>query len=466
MTSTKKRHLPNSAAFLPFFLALSFILFLFTRALSIEKAAKNAKPLSAVEKAEFEKKLDSLYPERKAVLKKLPYDIGKIDLALNATSSILLDSDSGYILYERNADKIIPPASMTKLFLIDCVLEKTREGKAKLSDIIELDQRAWACNAPPRSSLMFLGKGHIVSLEELLTGLSVASGNDAAAAIAYALFGSMENFIEEANALAKSLGLEKTVIVEASGYSENNLTSPREMAKFCRIYIERFPEALEKFHSIKNFTYPKESNLPPEQRGRPAQDFSKGIPEEIWTPFEFENTNKLIGVFPGCDGIKTGYIDESGYNLAMTTKTEDERFISVTMNGSGITSAEGDENRFKDGAKLHDWARKNFVLFKESAFGKTEFILPLYGSEKTFARLLPKEEGSLPVPRKSKIIVQAKTPKYLFGQIEFGRAYGSLTIMDGEKVLKEIPLVAQEESKAANQFIQRSDEIILRLKGK
>lgn len=465
MSSQKKREIKNAAAFLPLFLAASFAVFLLSRSTMIDKAAKEAKPLSQEEKIELGKRLDALYPERLELLRALPYEAPAASFELQAGAAILVDYNTGFVLYQKNAGQVIPPASMTKLFLMRSVLEKVREGKAALDQTIPLDERCWACNAPPHSSLMFLGKGQIVTLEDLLCGINVASGNDAAAAVAYSLFGSMENFIAQANALAKGLGLRNTVIVEASGYSENNLTTPWEMAAFCRAYIRDFPEALPKFHSIKTFVYPKERNLPPEQRGRAKQDFSRGIPQEVWTQFEFENTNKLLGVLPGCDGIKTGHIDESGYNLALTTKRGGDRWISVTMLGPGNNLREGDEGRSADGTALHEWAYKNFRSFDASAFAQTEFIVPIYGSEKMAVRLVLKEAAALPIPKDANAVVKAAAPKYLFGSVKEGSPCGSLFICDGGRVLSEIPLVAAESSRAANQFVQRCDELLLRLKG-
>ena len=465
MVKNKSRPLSNAAAFLPLFLALSFACFLFTRAASIEKSAKAAPPLSQEQSADFERAMDALYPERTQTLRALPYEPPAADFELAAGAAILADYESGYVLYQKNADAIVPPASMTKLFLMQCVLEKVRRGEANLLQTIPLDERSWAASAPPHSSLMFLGKGQIVTLEELLTGLSVASGNDAAAAIAYSLYGSMDDFLRSANGLVRATGLKKTVIVEPSGYSEANLTTPREMAAFCRLYVKNYPDALQKFHSIKNFVYPKERNLPPEQRGRAPQDFSRGIPKEIWTQFDFENTNKLLGVLPGCDGIKTGHINESGYNLALTTKRGDQRFISVTMLGPGETLAQGDAGRCADGRALHEWAYKNFRRFEPVAFSQTEFVVPLYGSERTFARLVAARSGALPVPKNASVSIKASAPSFLFGAIKLGQECGAIEIVDGERLLQRVPLVAQEESRAANQFIQRSDEIILRLKG-
>ncbi len=465
MTAKKNRPLTNAAAFLPLFLAASFAVFLLSRSAMIDKAAKETKPLSPEEKIELGKRLDALYPERLELLRDLPYEAPAADFELQAGAAILIDYNTGYVLYQKNAGQVIPPASMTKLFLMRSVLEKVREGKAALDQTIPLDERSWACNAPPNSSLMFLGKGQIVTLEDLLCGINVASGNDAAAAVAYSLFGSMDNFIGQANALAKGLGLQKTVIVEPSGYSENNLTTPREMAAFCRAYIRDFPDALPKFHSIKTFAFPKERNLPPEQRGRASQDFSRGIPQEIWTQFEFENTNKLLGVLPGCDGIKTGHINESGYNLALTTKRGGDRWISVTMLGPGNNLSEGDAGRSADGRVLHEWAYKNFRSFDASAFAQTEFVVPMYGSEKMAVRLVLKEAAALPIPKNANAIVKAAAPKYLFGSVQEGTPCGFLLICDGGRDLAKIPLVAAEGSRAANQFVQRSDELLLRLKG-
>ncbi len=465
MSKKTKSPFPSSAAFLPLFLAASFAVFLLSRAAMVDKAARASPIFGAEERASVEASLDLLYPERKNLLKALPYAAPMADFELWAGAAILVDAKTGFVLYEKNADDVIPPASMTKLFLMRSVLEKVRRGEASLGQNIPLGPESWACNAPPQSSLMFLGKGQIATLEDLLCGLSVASGNDAAMAVAVSLFGSMDNFIKEANVLSRSLGLKKTVIVESSGYSENNLTTPREMAAFCRAYIKDCPDALKKFHSIKNFVYPKERNLPPEQRGRPRQDFSRGIPQEIWTPMEFENTNKLLGVLPGCDGIKTGHIIESGYNLALTTERGGERWISVTMKGPGSNMREGDMGRRHDGTALHEWAYKNFRFFDGGTFEGAQFAVPLYGSQKMAIRLVPKKSAALVVPKNASLSVKVSCPKFLFGKIDFGAECGSICIYDGERLLEEIPLVAAEESRAANQFVQRSDQIILRFRG-
>ena len=475
-SSQFKKKILSFAAFLPLAIAVVFVTFLFFRDASIKGAV--AQPLSQEEISELQENLRERYPER--ILRPLSYSLIPPQFDTNALSAILINAETGEVLFEKNADLSIPPASMTKLFLIYGALQKVREGKTSLDDIIPIDGRAIAAAMPPRSSLMFLGRGQIVTLRELLQGLSVASGNDAAHQIAFALYGSMENFIAETNALIKSLGLAHTRIVESSGYSEENLTTAREMAAFCKIYLEEFPDALDEFHSMKKFTFPKEKNLPPEQRGRGRQDFSKGIPKEIWTPFTLENTNKLLGALEGCDGIKTGHIDESGFNLALTTMRDGVRYISVTMKGPGATMSEGDRMRCEDGTLLHEWAHGAFyeVAFPE----KSEFNVPLYGARRKAVGLCaafkrnftaPKnpilsENGIFAALQAGDEIEDAQfevfAPEFIFGRVECGRTYGKIVASKNGIVLAEIPLVAQTSVQGAGGFLRRCDTLILRLR--
>ncbi len=470
----EKKHLKslhNAAAFLPLFLVLSFCAYLFTRALSVDKAVRNYQSVSAEEKAEFDTALDLSFPERHENLHRPSYPIPDTlsPASVNAGAAILVNADTGDILFEKNADEMIPPASMTKLFLIYSVLQKEKAGEVTLDKVIPLDPRSYACNMPPDSSLMFLGEGQIVTLFELLQGLSVCSGNDASYAIAYDLYGSMEKFIEEVNSTIKKLGLKRTHIVESSGYSEDNITTAREMAAFCRIYLAEFPDALKDFHSIKEFTYPKQKNLPKDQWNRPKQVLQlNNYPEKIWTPVEQRNTNKLLGLLDGADGIKTGHIIESGYNLSLTSTRNGERYISVTMKGPGRGMIEGDKFRIMDGKTLHEWAYSNFKEYPEIACGKNDFVIPLYGSERSAMALVPACNRPLAVPKGADIKIEVEVPKYLFGKISLAGSYGRIKYIDltgkygTDGIIAEVPLVAEYKSAAANPFIQRCDELILR----
>lgn len=458
----KKSRLAVAAAFAPLAVALAFLTFLCVRANSIKNAVPT--PLSQSENAQLQDALDALYPERTQTLNALHYNIVPPSFELSAKAAILINASTGEILFEKNADQEIPPASMIKLFLIYSVLQKVRAGAANLDDIIPIDERAIAANMPPRSSLMFLGKGQIVTLRELLQGLSVASGNDAAHQIAFSLYGSMENFLAEINSIIKNAGLQKTHIVEPSGYSEENITTPREMATFCKIYLEEFPDALREFHSIKEFEYPKQKNLPPQQQNRAQQNFANNIPKEIWTTFHLKNTNTLLNTLEGCDGIKTGHIDESGYNLALTTTRGGVRYISVTMLGPGETMQKGDQLRCADGTALHEWAHANFTQAPLPA--QTEFSLPLYGAQKKAVMLCAAFQNARAVPKSTNIEYKVELPNYVFGKIQRGAPYGQIVLYSNGAPLFGIPLVAEREIPAANGFIQKCDALILNLSKK
>lgn len=308
------------------------------------------------------------------ILQKLPYPVIPADLPVQAYSAIVIDASNGSILFEKNADALIPPASMTKLVLMYVVFEEIKRGTISLTDIVPLQKESWAINAPPESSLMFLGEGQRVSLDELLTGLAVVSGNDAAVAVAQYVSGSVDKFIERMNLCVKNMGLQHTHFVESSGYSERNITTAREFASFCKVYIETFPESLERYHSLEFFTYPKAHNLKEGLSYTLALQSGKAI--EGTLPVTQSATNKILGKIQGADGIKTGFIYESGYNLALTVKREGTRFISVTMGGPGRGSIQGNEIRLSDAQAIMKWA---FTTFKTVFIKDTvAFSLPVF----------------------------------------------------------------------------------------
>ena len=256
--------------------------------------------ISQEELVAFQQVKNTLYPQY--IVSALPYPVTPANLTVHSGSAILIDAATGSILYEKNADAVIPPASMTKLVVMYVVFQEIATGRISLDDVVPLPPESWAVNAPPQSSLMFLAEGQIVTLRELLLGLAVASGNDAAMAVAHYVSGSVDAFVQRMNREMELLGLEKTRFVEPSGYSELNLTTPREFAAFARVYLSRYPESLENFHSQPSISYPQEHNLAEWHKGEGKNQ-----------PIFQQSTNKLLGVLPGCDGLKTGFIYESGY---------------------------------------------------------------------------------------------------------------------------------------------------------
>lgn len=446
---------------------MAFVLFTGARAYGFKKT-QTARALTAEENAALQKVLWENYGDRNVTLKSLPYKINNADLDVWAESAILIDTANGNILYEKNADEVIPPASMTKLFCMYVVEEEIAAGRFSYNQVIPLPPQSWACNMPPHSSLMFLGEGQVVTMEELLLGLSICSGNDAAYALAYTVCDNMEDFVERMNQIAYDLGLTHTHFVESSGYSEKNTTTAREMALFCRKYIERHPSSIARFHSVTSFTYPKERNLAPGDVMQ-VQDFTRGFPRHITTSFTQQNTNPLLGRLDGVDGLKTGYIDESGYNLSLTARRNGTRFLSVTMKGPGTSNAEGQKGRVHDGTELMNWAFDNFADYNTESFNHSYFLRTFGAKEKGINIVPAYADKVLTAPyitgadmeeNLSNIKVYLNIDSSKWGTIEQGEVCGNIKITLNDYLLQEIPLVADRTISSANVFVQLSDCII------
>lgn len=412
----------------------------------------SAQELSPEETSIFQQVKDSLYPQ--SIVGPLPYPVTPAEFAVHSGSAILIDAATGSILYEKNADAIIPPASMTKLVVMYVVFQEIATGRISLDDIVPLPPESWAVNAPPQSSLMFLAEGQTVTLRELLLGLAVASGNDAAVAVAHYVSGSVDKFIERMNREMELLGLEKTRFVEPSGYSELNLTTPREFAAFARTYLSRYPESLEAFHSQATISYPQEHNLAEWHKGKEQTIFQR-------------NTNKLLEVLPGCDGLKTGFIYESGYNLSLTAQRGETRFISVTMMGPGTGSVEGNRYRVADGTTLMEWAFSCFATHFKAEI--KPLAIPVLGGSKSSVTVAPLHTNPLTVPALLKdespttaahsITAQINIPSYIQAPLQAGDVVGKITYSLGDIVLEEVPLLAVTSIDEGNVFKQLLDKL-------
>ena len=449
--------------------ALFCAFFIFTGVRSSQfKKLTTAEPLAFEQQAQLKLELKNKYAEQNELLKPLPYSLPDLGIQVGAEAAILIDVSNGDIIYEKNADKVIPPASMTKLFAMYVVEQEVAAGRLNYSDIIPLPPECWACNMPPHSSLMFLGKGQIVTLEELLLGLSICSGNDAAYALAYAVCGSMEEFVERMNQTALNAGLTHTHFVESSGYSEQNVTTAREMAAFCRLYILEHPDSLKRFHSVSSFTYPKEKNMAPGDRYG-AQDWSNGLPEKITMGITQDNTNPLLGKLAGCDGLKTGFIDESGYNLALTVARDGTRFLSVTMGGKGKNTQEGQAGRVADGTALMETA---FCIFRDYDLSELQdsYFVKVYAASQKAVNLVaaynpesvcvPFVTGNSIAENLQNVIIKTTVPQKLQGQINAGAEYGKIEIILGDYLLQTIPLVADRSTEQAGWITRLADSII------
>ena len=450
-----------------FALLASFFIYAGVRSAQFKKL-DSAEPLAFEQQAQLKLELKNKYANQNELLKPLPYTLPDLGINVGADAAILIDVSNGDIIYEKNADKVIPPASMTKLFAMYVVEQEVAAGRFHYNDIIPLPPECWACNMPAHSSLMFLGKGQIVTLEELLLGLSICSGNDAAYALAYAVCGSMEEFVERMNQVAADAGLTHTHFEESSGYSEQNVTTAREMAAFCRLYILEHPDSLKRFHSVSSFTYPKEKNMAPGDRYG-AQDWSNGLPEKITMGITQENTNPLLGRLAGCDGLKTGYIDESGYNLALTVIRDGTRFLSVTMGGKGKDTKEGQAGRVADGTALMETAFSIFRDYDLSGLQDSYFVKVYAADQKSINLIAAYNPETLCVPfvtgnsiaeNLQNVQINVIIPDYLQGQITAGTEYGQIKITLGDYLLQTIPLVADRSTERAGLITCLADSVI------
>lgn len=219
---------------------------------------------------------------------------------LNVVSAILVDAASGKILYEQNADAPIPPASLTKVLSMYIALDHVKNGKISLRDNVKISPRA----ARTGGSRMFLKAGETVSFDELLTGMAVSSGNDASVAVAEHVAGSTSNFVQLMNNKARSLGMGNSVFRNVHGLpSKGQMTSARDMMKLARSYLNMHPQAL-RYHSTCFIKHNK----------------------VITT-----NKNPMLGNCEGADGLKTGWVNASGYNLISTVKRGPTRLIAVVL---------------------------------------------------------------------------------------------------------------------------------------
>jgi len=359
-----------------------------------------------------------------------------------------MDATTGTVLYENDADLVIPPASLSKLMTIHVTLNAVASGKVRLEDSVELTPATWASNQPWGSSLMFLAPGQKVSLRELLLGLAVASGNDAAVAVALHVAGSVPAFAVLMNQEAAAMGLTQTQFVEPSGISEHNLTTARDFISFCAQYLARHPETLKEFHSVREFSYPKQENLPEQYWDKPG------------TIIQY-NRNTLLGAMDGVDGLKTGYIIESGYNLAITAERNGTRLIAVLLGGPGASSTRGGRIRSDDGETLLKWGFDNFRTIRP-VIGNLEPARVWKGKVNS---VLLQPEGQLAftaaMDRATQVDYEVERNPVTEAPLKAGTALGRLRFFDSRGELKSVRLLAASDVPAGNILKRAMDSIAL-----
>jgi D-alanyl-D-alanine carboxypeptidase (penicillin-binding protein 5/6) len=278
-----------------------------------------------------------------------------------------------------------------------------------------------------------------------MIGLAVPSGNDAAVAAALRLAPSMDEFAYLMTNEARKFDMKVTRFVESSGISEYNMTTAREFAWFCRQYIKLHPRSLADFHSVPVFSYPLENNVAPAYRSNPRT-------------ITQENRNNLLRSFDGVDGLKTGYIDEAGYNIALTAQRDFTRFILV------ILGAESSRSRDADGTLLLSWAFENFKtvrpvigsIEKQRLYkGKANDVELVLGSTPDFTS---------PVDRAVQLKFETLIDGPLIAPLREGETVGYFIINDDDGELIRAPLLTARAYEKGNIFKRIWHSILLLFK--
>ncbi len=240
------------------------------------------------------------------ILLLLPFKVFALEnLVPNSASSILIEADSGKIIYEKEKDKRVSVASMTKMVAQIIILEEIEKGHIKWSDVVTVSRNASGMGG----SQIYLEEGEKITIEDLMKGISVASGNDATVAMAEVISGSEEKFVKKMNQKIKELGLKNTHFSNCTGLdTDDHYSSSYDMAMIARDLVVNHSEIL-RFSSI-------------------YEDYLR---EDTDRKFWLVNTNKLISFYDGADGLKTGHTDAAGYCLAATAKRNDLRLIAIVL---------------------------------------------------------------------------------------------------------------------------------------
>jgi D-alanyl-D-alanine carboxypeptidase (penicillin-binding protein 5/6) len=372
-------------------------------------------------------------------------------LTLYSQSAVVMDAETGAIVYSKNPDDEIPPASLTKLMTMHLVFKEIASGRASLNELITPPRESWAVNQLYGSSLMFLAQGQILSLRELMLGMAIFSGNDAATAAALRLAPTVEEFTRIMNMEAAAMGLNKTRFVDASGYSEENMTTAREFARLCRLYLLAHPESLKDFHSVREFAYPRAENLPPERWENPGTRLHR-------------NSNSLLGRVKGVDGLKTGYIPESGYNIALTAERNGTRFIAVILGGPSEWG--GDRKRDEDGEKVLEWAFDHYKTIRPDVGALTP--VRIWKGKNNYADIVPEEPFNFTalVERGRGLSWEIELDEPVVAPLNAGQAVGRIVFYDSLGELRNVTLVTAQNAEKGGFFKRLFDSIRLLFSGR
>ena len=344
------------------------------------------------------------------------------DLAPNAASAIMIEASTGEILFQKNANEKLAPASMTKMMSMLLIMEEIEKGNLKWDEEITASERASSMGG----SQIFLEAGEKMTVTEMLKGIAIASGNDATVAMAERISGSEESFVKKMNDKARELGLKNTNFINATGLdADNHYSSAYDMSLIAK--------ELVKFEKILEFTGPYEEYL------RKDSD----------NPFWLVNTNRLVRFYQGVDGLKTGFTSTAGYCLTSTAKRDNMRLITVVMKEPDTA------RRSSDTSKMLDYGFNVYMVRNiidedtiidtvEVELGKT--TLADIVSKETITILSKKTEENRNIRYEAQI-------ENITAPVKKGDKVGTINIIEDDKIISTIDATVKEDIDKANIFI-------------
>ena len=345
---------------------------------------------------------------------------------ITASSYILMDYHSGRILAENNSDESLPPASLTKIMTVYVVFNTIKEGHLNLSDKVSVSKKAWKTPG----SRMFIEVNKQVSVEELLKGVIIQSGNDASVALAEHIAGDEGTFAVLMNEHAQRLGMTSTHFENSMGLpSENHRTTARDLALLTRALILEFPEHYH-WHSQKEFTYNKITQ---------------------------HNRNKLLWRDATVDGVKTGHTNEAGYCLVASAKRDGMRLISVVM-GTSSENARADSNQTLLNFGFHFY--QTHLLYKgKTSLKKTR----VWKGEHNQLNLGLVDDLYITIARGHYKDLKATIDidKAITAPVSAGDSFGKLHISLGDQAVASQSLIALESVSTGSVFQRIFDEALL-----
>ncbi len=344
---------------------------------------------------------------------------------LKARYGILQDHLSGKILYEKDADDSIYPASMTKIMTTIVVFDLLKKGETTLDEKITISEKAWRMSQSGYSS-MFIMLGDQVSVEDLLKGIIIVSGNDACVALAEGLSGTEEDFVILMNEKAAEIGMENTNFNNSSGINDvDNYSTVRDIMKMSRYLILNYPEY---------YTYYKDTTFTWDRTGG--------------DPITQGNRNPLLYKNIGVDGIKTGFLTVEKYSLAASMKNGERRITSV------VSGFENKNSRSRESMKLLNWGFRTFDTVQVAKKNETLESLNVWLGKKPRVDVVVDEDIYLTIPKRKKKIIKAvieyKGP--INAPISKGDKIGKLKIYISNELVKEVDVFSKEKIKRSNIF--------------